>query len=260
MRVATMKALATLREVLRRFGIDVVRYPRDGRPPRLPDIDAAAARTIEVVRPFTMTSSERLYALIQAVRYVSAASVPGDLVECGVWRGGSMMAAARTLIECGDAKRELYLFDTFEGMSAPSEYDIAPDGSSAAALLSSSDRTDPNSAWCYATQEDVDAAMAGTGYPRGHIHLVKGKVEDTIPLGAPARIAILRLDTDWYESTRHELEHLYPRLSPGGVLIIDDYGHWAGCRRAVDEYFAARTMPLLLNRVDYTGRVAVKLA
>jgi hypothetical protein len=73
----------------------------------------------------------------------------------------------------------------------------------------------------------------------------------------PGDLALLRLDTDWYESTRHELEHLYPRLRPGGVLIVDDYGHFEGARRAVDEYFAAHE-PLLLNRIDYTGRVAVK--
>jgi O-methyltransferase len=100
--------------------------------------------------------------------------------------------------------------------------------------------------------------MYSTGYDMGRIHFVKGKVEDTIPNGAPSRIAILRLDTDWYESTRHELENLYPRLSPRGVLIIDDYGHWAGCRQAVDEYIHSNKIKLLLNRVDYTGRVAVK--
>jgi hypothetical protein len=92
------------------------------------------------------------------------------------------------------------------------------------------------------------------------MHFVKGKVEDTIPASTPDRIAILRLDTDWYASTRHELEHLYPLLAPGGVLIIDDYGHWEGCRQAVDEYFASRNLQVLLNRVDYTGRIAVKLA
>ena len=71
----------------------------------------------------------------------------------------------------------------------------------------------------------------------------------------PERIALLRIDTDWYESTRHELVHLYPRLSPGGVLIIDDYGHWQGARKAVDEYFQAG---LFLNHIDYTGRLAIK--
>ncbi len=100
--------------------------------------------------------------------------------------------------------------------------------------------------------------MASTGYPEERLHFVKGKVEETIPGDLPGKIALLRLDTDWYESTRHELEHLWPLLVPGGVLIIDDYGHWAGARRAVDEFFADRVDAPLLNRVDYTARVGVK--
>jgi hypothetical protein len=250
--------LGAMRRLIRRLGVDVVRVTPQTAQPVPPDLDAAAVETIRQVRPYTMTSPERLYALIQAVRYLSAASIPGDIVECGVWRGGSMMAAARTLLECDEVGRGLHLFDTFEGMSAPTERDVAPDGSTAEALLRTSDRDDPTSAWCYATQDDVAATMARSGYPAHRVHLAKGKVEDTIPGAAPASIALLRLDTDWYESTRHELEHLYPRLSPGGVLIIDDYGHWAGCRQAVDEYFAAHGVHVLLNRIDYTGRIAVK--
>lgn len=253
-----MTVQGTLRNAIRKFGIDVVRYKTGGVPKMPPDLDAAAVRTINHVQPFTMTSCERLFALIQAVRYVSAAAISGDIVECGVWRGGSMMAAALTLLECGDASRDLYLFDTFEGMSPPTDRDVAPDGATAEAILRASDRSDPSSAWCYATQEDVASAMARTSYAADRVHLVKGKVEDTIPGGAPRRIALLRLDTDWYESTRHEMEQLYPRLSPGGVLIIDDYGHWAGCRQAVDEYFATHGVRLLLHRVDYTGRIAIK--
>jgi hypothetical protein len=100
--------------------------------------------------------------------------------------------------------------------------------------------------------------MQQTEYDQTRIHFIQGKVEDTIPEQAPETIALLRLDTDWHESTWHELEHLFPRLSPRGVLIIDDYGHWQGCRRATDEYFARENLPILLNRIDYTGRIAVK--
>jgi hypothetical protein len=83
-------------------------------------------------------------------------------------------------------------------------------------------------------------------------------VERTVPAAAPPALALLRLDTDWYESTRHELEHLYPRLSAGGVLIIDDYGHWKGSRRATDEFIAATPDFGLLSRIDGTGRLAIK--
>ena len=89
--------------------------------------------------------------------------------------------------------------------------------------------------------------------------MVPGLVEDTVPSQAPEVIALLRLDTDWYKSTWHELEHLYPRLSVGGVLIIDDYGHWEGARRAVDEFIEAKGLRLFLSRIDYTGRLAIKL-
>jgi hypothetical protein len=104
----------------------------------------------------------------------------------------------------------------------------------------------------------VRRTVLGSGYPAERVHFVEGRVEDTLPAHAPEQLALLRLDTDWYESTRAEMEHLYPRLVPGGVLIIDDYGHWEGARRAVDEHFAAHGPAPLLHRIDYTARIAVK--
>jgi len=106
--------------------------------------------------------------------------------------------------------------------------------------------------------EEVQANLFSTGYPQGKINCVVGKVEDTIPGTMPAKIALLRLDTDWYASTRHELEHLFPLLQNNGVVIIDDYGHWLGARQAVDEYIAEQGLRILLNRIDYTGRIAIK--
>lgn len=207
------------------------------------------------VRPFTMTSPERVAALLRAVSFVCSRGIEGDFVECGVWKGGSAMAAALALRRAGDERRKLWLYDTFEGMSAPTDADKDLSGASAADLLAEADKDEL--IWCRSSLEDVRAALASTGMPSDRIECVRGKVEDTIPSRAPERIALLRLDTDWYESTRHELEHLYPRLSPGGVLIIDDYGHWQGARRAVDEYF--RDKPVLLHPIDYTGRIAQKL-
>jgi O-methyltransferase len=242
-----------LRRLLALAGLQVV--PR--RDP-LADLDASVASTVRRVAPYTMTSVERVSALCDAVRYVVDAKIPGDIVECGVWKGGSMMAVALTLLELGEGTRKLHMFDTFEGMTAPTGRDIARDGVSAADLMARSDRDDPESVWCRAPLEGVKAALHGTGYDPARMFFVQGRVEDTVPQHAPERIALLRLDTDWHESTRHELEHLFPRLSPGGVLIIDDYGHWAGARQAVDEYLREHQVPLLLHRVDYTGRSAVK--
>lgn len=215
--------------------------------------------TFAKVREFTATSTERLSGLVRGVEYIAQNRIPGSFLECGVWRGGSMMAAALTLIRCGDTSRDLYLFDTYEGMSAPTDADVMFDGQRAEDILKEKPPAEGfGNYWCVAGIEDVKRNLYSTGYPKEKLHFIKGKVEDTVPRQAPADIALLRLDTDWYESTAHELKHLYPRLAKNGVLIIDDYGHWLGARKAVDEYFAAQPFCPLFNRLDYTGRLAVK--
>jgi hypothetical protein len=204
-----------------------------------------------------MTSPESLSALIQATAYVVKYGIAGAFVECGVWRGGSMMAVALTLLHEGEPTRDLYLFDTFEGMTEPTDKDRDGRGTSASSILSKT--PSKTGIWCYASMDDVANALRTTGYPAEKLHLIKGKVEDTIPCKDLSQIALLRLDTDWYESTYHELIHLFPLLTVGGVLIIDDYGHWQGAKEATDRYFQEHPeSPILLNRIDYTGRIAVK--
>jgi hypothetical protein len=232
---------------LRFCGLDVVRFPPV-------DFRSDERDIFQAVRPFTMTSPERIYVLIQAVRYLVKATIPGAFVECGVWKGGSMAAVARTLLEMKDASRDLYLFDTFQGMTQPGTEDVDYAGKKASTVWAQS-----NGIWCDAPLEEVRSVLYRTGYPKEKIHFVEGRVEDTIPHCAPESVALLRLDTDWYESTRHELIHLFPRLIPSGVLIIDDYGHWQGSRKACDEYFEQNRVPILLNRVDVGGRVAIRL-
>jgi O-methyltransferase len=224
--------------------------PVDDHPTDLED--PAFATLYAQCSPYTMTSIERMYGLYQATRYVAQRELTGAVVECGVWRGGSSMMAALGLLSAGDRTREIYLYDTFKGMSEPS----SADGPVAASEWVRRQRE--SESWCYASLEDVQANIARTAYPPAQLHYVKGKVEDTIPGRLPESIALLRLDTDWYESTLHELEHLYPLLQPGGVLIIDDYGYWEGARRAVDEYFAGLGVPVLMSRLDVTGRMIVK--
>ena len=230
---------------------------RTPEPPEFPpDFDEHDIAEHRAVKQYTMTSPERILALRTGVRHIVAAGIEGEIVECGVWRGGSMLAVARTLLELGDTSRNLYLFDTFEGMSEPTENDRMYSGQAAAELLEGHDREER--VWAYAPLDGVRELLTNAGYPNDKLHFVKGKVEHTIPEAGPERIALLRLDTDWYESTKHELDHLYPRLARGGVLIIDDYGHWQGARKAVDEYIAEHDLKLLLNRVDYTARLALK--
>jgi hypothetical protein len=201
-----------------------------------------------------MTSPERIYALIQAVRYMVRANIAGDVVECGVWRGGSMMAVALTLLELRETERDLHLFDTFSGMPAATALDVDLRGRRASQLLT----TNRSDVVAMAPKQTVESNMTATRYPNARVHLIEGRVEETIPDHAPEAIALLRLDTDWYESTRHELIHLYPRVTPGGVIIIDDYGHWKGAKRAVDEYLADNGVVALLHRIDYTGRMFLK--
>lgn len=222
------------------------------------DLEPEFLAYAQQVRRYTMTSIPRQYGLYQAVRYVVQNRIEGSFVECGVWRGGSSLLAALTFAGLADF-RELWLYDTFAGMTPPTEHD-AKAGSSAqqaAAYFKETQRSD-HSDWCYASLEDVKGCLAKANYPDEKIRYVVGDVTQTIPGAAPEQIAILRLDTDFYDSTRHELEHLYQRLAPGGVLIIDDYGAWEGARKAVDEYFAAHERPPFLARVDETARIGQK--
>jgi hypothetical protein len=243
---------------MRRLGYDVV----SARPAWPEDFSEAEIALCRHVAGRTMTSPEAVVTLAAAVRHVVSRGIPGAIVECGVWRGGSMMAVASTLLDMGRSDIDLYLFDTFSGMSAPTERDVnIRSGQTAESLLAADPDRQGSLLWASAGMDDVSAAVASVGYPRHHTHLVPGMVEETLPAHAPQRVALLRLDTDWYESTRHELIHLYPRLQPGGVLIIDDYGWWRGAAQATDEYFAENPPAPLLVRVDDSGRrMAVKEA
>lgn len=250
-----------LRGAMHAMGFDVVRHrAADAALGKVPsDLGERTRRIWAEVRPFTMTSPERVDALVGAVEYLVGNGIEGAFVECGVWKGGSAMAMALTLRELGEPGRDLHLFDTFEGMVPPTEADVAATGEPAAAALARRKPGEEGSIWCRAGLDEVRSNMASTGHPAERLHFVRGRVEETLPAEAPETIALLRLDTDWYESTRHELTHLFPRLVPGGVLIVDDYGHWMGQRRAVDEYVAATGVRLLLTRVDGAGRMAVKV-
>ncbi|MCU0337522.1 MAG: TylF/MycF family methyltransferase [Sediminibacterium sp.] len=210
------------------------------------------------VAQYTMTSKERLFAFKSAIEYVVSNNINGDLVECGVWRGGSMMLACLTLMNLGAFERTLYLYDTFDGMSEPTEDDVDQLGRSASNLLADSIKTTENFLWAYASLEDVKRNIYQTSYPTDKIRFIQGKVENTIPNNVPEEIAVLRLDTDWFESTYHELLHLFPKLVPGGVLIIDDYGYWKGSRKAVDRYFVENNIKPFLHRVDHTCRLMIK--
>jgi O-methyltransferase len=247
----------SLKRLMSMTGYDIVRSERIASD-YPPDFDDDHISILKEVRPRTMTSPERVYALTEAVKHVVRRGIPGSIVECGVWRGGSMMAVALSLRNLSCSDRDLYLFDTYEGMPKPQGIDVDCKGHSAMSMFDASRTGADSSDFCLATLPDVQAGMADTGYNPERIHFVKGKVEETVPSQAPDTIALLRLDTDWYESTRHELKHLFPRLSRGGILIIDDYGFWQGAKKATDEYIMQYAPSLFLTRIDHTGRIAIK--
>ncbi|OBZ08003.1 hypothetical protein A8L34_24945 [Bacillus sp. FJAT-27264] len=217
------------------------------------DIPNDFFHTILSCRKYTLTSFERMFSLYQSISYIVKNNIKGAIVECGVWKGGSMMLSAYSLISLNATDRNLYLYDTFSGMTAPTEIDTSLFNENAKQLWLEHDQ-----GWAVGPKEEVIKNMKSTGYPMENIHFIEGKVEETIPAHIPGSIALLRLDTDWYESTYHELNHLFPILSPKGILIIDDYGHWKGSKIATDKYIDENNLALFLHKIDYTARLAVK--
>jgi len=239
--------------------IRITRQPPIGR--YLGFTDPSAIKTIKFVRSRTMTDENRLENLILAVQYVTRESIPGAIVECGVWRGGSMMAAALTLLELKDTSREIFLYDTFEGMTEPQDLDRDFKGASAKRQILEAPKRQGNyskNVTAFASLSDVKLGMQSTEYPSNQIKYVVGDVLETLKSDdTPKAIAVLRLDTDWYESTKVELEILWSRVSIGGIVILDDYDHWEGAKKAVDEFFATRPkQPFLMKMLS--GRVIVK--
>ena len=203
---------------------------------------------------YTLTTVERCYSLYKAIQYITKGDILGDIVECGVWRGGSAMLAALTLIQNNQIHRKIYLYDTYEGMPEPTDKDIDLHGVPYRLLWKKEKEL------LTVSLDEVKNNMLSTGYPKENIIFVKGMVEKTIPRTLPNKIALLRLDTDLYESTYHELIHLYPKVTTKGVVIIDDYGHFQGSQEATDKYFSQESRQVLFHRIDYSCRVGIKPA
>lgn len=197
----------------------------------------------QVIDDVTMTSVDRILGLHRALEIIHREQIPGDIVECGVWRGGSLIIA-KTALDSVDDRRTYWAFDTFAGMTAPTAEDPMP----------------AHLHWqeplvkALSPLDDVINNFDRYGVLDERVHFVQGDVAETLirPHG-PKKIALLRLDTDWYASTRIELEQLFPLLVPGGIVIIDDYGFWSGCRRAVDEFFGEGFIDKNFEWLDDTG-------
>ena len=219
------------------------------------DEEDQAREALEIVADYTLTSYERLVTLWRQVRYLDRARILGCLVECGTWRGGSVGMMALAHLAGGRPLRDLHLFDSFEGLPEP---DQEKDGD--AAIDYAAGRASGKLAsigQCVAPLEDNRRLLGEIiGYPVSLTHYHVGWFQDTVPRDAPeiGPIALLRLDGDWYESTKICLEELALKVSSGGMVVIDDYGKWPGCRQAVDEYLSKLNRPLFLNHIDPPGR------
>ena len=227
------------------FGLDIVRYNKKRKFP--PDFDESDIRIYNTMKDFTKTNFETVDALIQTVKYIVNNKIDGSFVECGVWKGDSIMTMALALKELRDRKRDIYLYDTFSGMVEPTKIDFSYNG-----------QTMQRGMYC-SPLEEVKKNVYSTGYPNEKFHFIEGKVEDTLPKNSPGKIALLKLDTAWYESTKHELIHLYPFISNKGVIIINFYGDWLGTKKAVDEYISENNICILLNRVGDSCRIGLKI-
>lgn len=209
-------------------------------------VDPISIDIYERVAPYTLTGVERVDALRRAIDHVATKKIPGAFVECGVWRGGSAMAAMLRLKQLNEL-RDVWLYDTFAGMPRPEQRDVYLSTRESGVDIYDK-HTRKGRLWTAATLTEVQQNIAEIEYPDHLVRYVRGLVEATIPEQMPSSISVLRLDTDLYSSTWHELTHLVPLISPGGVLIIDDYGSWSGARDAVDDYFANR--PVYLHQID----------
>ncbi|MSO73358.1 MAG: macrocin O-methyltransferase [Rhodospirillaceae bacterium] len=211
------------------------------------------------VGPYTMTSPERIATLSRAVEYVVSNDIAGDMVECGVAAGGSSMTIAFTLLAHGHGDRKIWLYDTYEGMPEPGPHDLGRFGTPAIHAYRKR-QVDGTSTWINVPLATVQHNMALTGYPDAQIKYVAGKVETTLHETVPDAVSLIRCDTDWYESTKAELEILWPRLSVGGVILFDDYYRWQGSRKAADEYFRDHNVRIFLSRIDAHAAIGVKQA
>jgi O-methyltransferase len=223
------------------------------------DLTPVEKLIFSVTGDIAIASVEAITTLVRATDYLVRANIGGAFVECGVFRGGSPMAMMLALQIRGKLDRDFYLYDTYEGMPEPESVDKYHNGRSAMSEYLEKRLPDGTSGWVNSSLEFTKRTVETVGYPKERVHYVKGLVEDTIPEHCPDQIALLRLDTDFYSSTKHELIHLYSRVVHRGIIIIDDYGVFEGSRKAVDEFFDELGAVPFLTRVDSNVRLLIKV-
>ena len=224
----------------------------------IPEISKNDLNFIKNLEKYSMCPPAAHWSIIQSINYISKKKITGDFVECGVFKGGNLilMNHIRNRLNLNN---KIFAFDTFEGMSEPTTYD--KDLKDVPADKTFEIYKQSGEKWCYGSLEEVkkNISLFDKNYAQ-NFNFIKGKVEETLKINdnLPQTISLLRLDTDFYESTKIEMEILFPRLVKGGILIIDDYGHWKGSQKAVDEYLDLKNNFHFLHRVDYGTRLLIK--
>lgn len=200
------------------------------------------------VKDLTLLQYERIECNIKSIDYIINNNIDGDIVEAGVYKGGSILSMILRLEERHILNRQIHLYDTFNGMTESSEYDIDLNN------IKAKDAIDD-----YLCKCDLDSVKNNiknnSAYPSNLIQYHVGDILKTKFI--PEKISILRLDTDWYESTKFELDNFFDKVSIGGVIMVDDYGHWNGCKKAVDE-FLLKHPEIEIEKIDYTGIIFYK--
>jgi O-methyltransferase len=195
-------------------------------------------RLVYRVRGYTAVFVPRLVALYKLSEEINQRSLPGDIVECGVYNGGSAAIMA-SHCERSPVDRNVWLFDSFEGLPKPTDKD--------------GDKAPAYEGWCHGDLSKVKKVLRKLRIPESRIHIIKGWFQDTFPSVQIRDIAILHIDADWYESVKLCLEKFYDSVQAGGYIVLDDYGDWEGCRIATDEFLKKRALDVKLIQVDYTG-------
>ena len=244
----------SVKKILQYFNLTIINNNQ-----KIIELSNKDSELLEVISKYSMTPKIRIYNLLQSLRYVKQKSIEGDFVECGVWKGGNIILFKKFIEkEFDDNGRTIFAYDTYEGMSEPGKEDYNLNSKISARHFLDEDLKKKSNNWGICSLNDVKSNLLKNVSNIENIKFIKGKVEETLKIekNLPSKISILRLDTDWYESTKIELETLYNRVSPGGIIIIDDYGHWNGARKAVDEYFKGKFV--WMHYVDYACRLIIK--
>src|SRR6266404_2296528 len=200
-------------------------------------------RLTKNVLPYTLAGPERISNLYRLARRIERERISGDVIECGVCNGGTAAVLARSASR-SRMNRTVWLLDSFKGMPPVTEEDAdGPAGDSAESHVGQE----------VGNPERVRQVLRKVGAKMDRVRFLPGWFQDTFPSVTATQIAILNIDADWYQSVKLCLETFYDRVVLGGFISVDDYGHWPGCRKAVDEFFNARKLPYKLTQVDYTA-------